>query len=117
MDDKIEQLKNYAGVDWALCKELSANDEELAGQLLLMFVDTLPNDYAEVQSAFSDKDYAILTKSVHRIHGALCYCGIPALKVAAKSLENAAKSNNTEAVNDCYNTFKSEVDQLLQYSS
>jgi HPt (histidine-containing phosphotransfer) domain-containing protein len=120
---EIVDVTQYPGVDWNLCLELTADNEALAKDLLNMFVASLPADFSLLETAYADHDYAALKDQAHKLHGALCYCGIPKMKTAMIGLEKAciAAQNDSGApsqlVTEAYLPVKKEIENLLNYVS
>jgi HPt (histidine-containing phosphotransfer) domain-containing protein len=116
----VNSVTHYPGVDWQQCLVLADNNEGLANELLSMFTDGLPEDADLLSAAFNRHDYSALKDQAHKMHGALCYCAIPAMKQAMMALENACievikDSGDTEAVVLCYADIKNELDLFLAY--
>lgn len=57
--------------------------------LLAQFLEGLPEELAQMEALFRAEDFAKLREVVHRVHGALCYCNLPPLKMVVRSLEIA----------------------------
>lgn len=81
-------------IDWDSCLALANNNEELAKDLLRMLAEDLPPTIQELQKAQNEHNFDQLLHYSHRLHGAACYCGVPALKQAAKDLEQHLKSTS-----------------------
>jgi len=86
-----------AAIDWKLCLELVNNKEDVARELLEMFVSELPETNNKLHEAYSNKNLADLEDIVHKLHGGSCYCGVPQLKTAAAELEKFLKTKWPEA--------------------
>jgi HPt (histidine-containing phosphotransfer) domain-containing protein len=80
-------------VDWQASLIVTGGSEELADELLSMFIKSLPEELEKLELSFDAADFVALKQQAHRIHGALCYCAIPALKEKIKLLEK--ESSNT----------------------
>lgn len=102
-------------IDWPLASQLAGNNRQVAEELLQCLIKSLPNDFSMMQQAFRKHDYAQLKMLAHRLHGALCYCGLPRLKTATMALENALKKNDSVA--EFFNLFELEVQQVIKASS
>lgn len=116
----VKNVTDYPGVDWQQCLVLADNNEGLANELLSMFMDGLPEDVAALSVAFNNQDYSALKDQAHKMHGALCYCAIPAMKKAMCELENVCievkkDPGKSELVVNSYGRVKQELDQLLAY--
>lgn len=85
-------------IDWNLCVKLANNKISVAHEILLLVTQQLPNDLETIKQAQTKEDYAELLRCVHKLHGALCYCGMPRLKNAVAHLENALKEKNLDKI-------------------
>ena len=56
----------------------------------------LPEDKAAIEHALSNKNWEQLGDIIHKLHGACCYCGVPALKAASQKAERLIKAGNTK---------------------
>lgn len=118
---KKVDILSYPGVDWNVCLELTANNESLAKDLLKMFVDSLPGELELLQTAHAESDIQALKNQAHKIHGALCYCGIPSMKEAILFLEKACLENvnqgadNQAEIDTAYQSVCDEIQQLLDF--
>lgn len=84
-------------INWEQCLELASGKEEVAKELLDMFVNELPDVSDSLRAAFTDQNLADLEEIVHKLHGGSCYCGVPQLKDAAADLEKYLKTEWPEA--------------------
>jgi len=82
---------------WEQCLELANDKEEVAKELLEMFVTDLPTVSEQLREAFSNQNLSDLEDIVHKLHGGSCYCGVPKLKSAAAELEKYLKTQWPEA--------------------
>jgi two-component system, NarL family, sensor histidine kinase BarA len=80
-------------IDWKLGATLLGNKEDAAKEILGLFIKGLPEEIANIKKLHLDGNYTLLRSSVHKLHGAICYCGTPRLKVIIASLETELKNN------------------------
>ena len=86
---------------------------DAAKEMLELFVkETLPVDEKEIAEAFEKKDLSELVKTTHKMHGGLCYVGVPILKEACKNLEVAAKLGEKEKIDDLYSDLKEQIEEV-----
>lgn len=104
---------NYPIIDWELGTKLAGNSREAAEEMLALLVKSLVNDLPEIKQAFTEKKNDKLARQIHRLHGALCYCGTPRLKAVTQQLETAIKQGKPTEINELFNQFESETLQLL----
>jgi len=88
-------------IDWELADSLANGSRDLAREMLNILLTDLPNDKWEIAAAFNANDFETMLKLVHKLHGAVCYCGTPRLKEAVFNLEVALKLRN-EDVEELY---------------
>ena len=108
-------LNNSLLVDWPACLTAAGGSEDLANELLTMFIQSLPEELERLQQAFFVKDFIALKNEAHRLHGALCYCASPLLKEPIKMLEKECESPNPdgEKITVYYEKICLLIDQLL----
>ncbi len=86
---------------------------ELAAELLNLLLAGLPED----QKAINDvsADYPALKKAVHKLHGAVHYCGVPRLTRAIEKLETALKQDDEHQVSLLLNLLNGEIAALIAW--
>lgn len=93
-------------IDTELALERAGGNAKLAAELFKMLQNELPVYEVKIRSLFDTGDLPALTETVHKLHGAAVYCGVPALKAAAEALE-------TDLKRDERSRFESGVQQTL----
>jgi len=83
-------------VDWKLCLKLANNKASLAQEILTLIVQQLPDDIHAIKAAQEMEDYAEQLRCTHKLHGALCYSGMPRLKAVVSELESLLKKGQFE---------------------
>lgn len=106
-------IKNTDLIDWKEAKQLAGGNLTLAQELLEMFLQSLYTNMQDIQTLYEKKDYKALREIIHKLHGGICYCGLPALKAAIKQLEIALKRNHPQEISSCYIHFLSETKKLV----
>jgi len=56
--------------------------------MLKMLVKSIMPTRNELEHAYQEQNWPALTEITHKFHGGCCYCGVPLLRHASKSLEN-----------------------------
>ncbi|MBL6689221.1 MAG: response regulator [Pseudomonadales bacterium] len=86
---------------------------ELAAELLDLLIAGLPED----QKAKNDvaADYPSLRKAVHKLHGAVRYCGVPRLNRAIEKLETALKQDDAQQIPLLLNLLNGEITALVNW--
>lgn len=82
-----------ATVDIALCLRLANGKTQLACDMFNMLADDLEDDIEKIKAMHQSADTKALLEAVHRLHGACCYTGVPALKNAALNCERMLKKD------------------------
>lgn len=106
-------LGNLPIIDWDQGIKLAGNKRDLAEEMLTFLLKNLPQDIAEINQAFQAQNYIELLRLVHKLHGALCYCGLPRLKTIAGCLETQLKSNIMESLPPLIEQLDAEAELLL----
>lgn len=101
-------------IDWKLALKLANNKRDLAEEMLTLLMKTLPDEFAAIKEAHIEKNYEELLKLVHKLHGAVCYCGVPRLKNAIYNLESILKRNKFAEVPLLFARLELEVEELLK---
>lgn len=81
--------------------------------MLELLLQYLPSEFSQIKNAYETKNYAELSRLTHKLHGAICYCGVPPLKNAIATLEMTLKQNKFTDVPGHFMEFESEVNRLL----
>lgn len=104
---------NIKSFDWEACLSSSHNKEDLARELLSMFINELPVFREEIIKAYQQRDDKKLGNLLHKLNGACCYCGVPKLKMLIDQLEFILKTQpgiNIQAYIDALNK---EMENLI----
>jgi two-component system sensor histidine kinase BarA len=80
-------------IDWELSLKLAGNRHDLAKDMLALIYKQLPADINQIKTAYHEQNTAQLIHHVHKLHGALCYCGLPRLKFLIAHLESDLKNH------------------------
>jgi two-component system, NarL family, sensor histidine kinase BarA len=110
--DNISTLKTESIIDWELATKLAGNKPDLAKNLLEVLVKTLPIELHDIKQAKDNP--LILRMQVHKLHGAVSYCGVPRLKKTLAAFESALKRNELQQVDEFLTTLEQEVTLVLE---
>lgn len=101
-------------LDKSIAIEKAGGKSDLAMELFAMLLKELPELKNLMNMAYQANDPQGLWDHTHKIHGSTAYCGVPALRVAAKQLEDAIKAekNFAEMENELKQLNKS-IDDVL----
>lgn len=116
----LRVIKNWIPIDFEF-PQIKINDDvesnqssKITEELFGMLIETLPKDFNEIKELKENEQYEELLKKIHKLHGAVCYCGVPYLKNAIHKLETALKKNKFSAIPKLFNAFETEVKKLLK---
>ena len=107
-------LNHLPVIDWELAIKLAGNKKELAEDILNLLIKTLPDDTIAIKHFSKAQNYAELLKRVHKLHGALCYCGLPRLKTVIAHLETQLKNNIMDSLPSLLDQLDVEISLLLE---
>ncbi|HWF59309.1 MAG TPA: Hpt domain-containing protein [Nitrospira sp.] len=89
------------------------NDRETFQMMTELFMEHGPKDLADAQTALDAGNAAGVTRSSHRLKGALLQFCAPAALLACKELEESAKTGNLTHGAQLYATLEQELQRLL----
>lgn len=104
-------------VDWELAYQLAGGKKELAEEMLSLLLSSMPDDLAQIKSAYDSHNLVSLKDAVHRLHGAIRYCGVPGLHSLVKNLETMIKQNKWDRLDDAMNQLYSEISSLQSWAA
>ncbi len=104
-------------VDWKQAVQLAGGSAELADELFVMLRRDLPGLRDAIADAHSSGDTDTLQNSVHKLHGATAYCGVPRLRATAGSLDEDLKRGSPENLDARLATLLTVVDALCELAS
>ncbi len=79
-------------IDWQISLQRAGGKPELAKDMLQMLLTSLPETQQKLNEAINADHAEQLLQLIHKLHGACCYTGVPALKALAETLETQLKS-------------------------
>lgn len=102
-------------VDIALCLKLANFKPELAVEMFTMLVEKLSDELDQARLAMEAGHSDHLLEIIHKLHGACCYTGVPALKSAAQRFEYAIKSGETATWPGLYDSLEKAVGEVMAW--
>lgn len=106
---------NLPIIDWQQNIRFAGNQPELAKTFLEMLIKTLPQDVNLILSLYKQQEYSELLQKIHKLHGAVCYCGLPRLKKVLARLESDLKNNIMENLPSLLNQLETEFNLVLAH--
>lgn len=108
------ELNNLPVVDWDLNLKLAGNNKQLASDLLAMMTKSLPDELDAINRYHKNENNSALLKTVHKLHGAIAFCGLPRLKAVLFCLESNLKNKHMDEVSELVVTLNDEVGLALK---
>lgn len=102
-------------VDINLCLALSHGKPDLAAELLTLLLNELHMNHTAINLALDESRFADALDLIHKLHGACCYCGVPALKAICKKMEHHLNIELKVPELSDRNAFNKAVENLLTW--
>jgi len=102
-------------VDWVRLLDATDQDEELARELAVLFIDSGASSMQEIVVALDGGDYGKLGEKAHEIKGASANLQATATCAAAARLEVAARNGDTDQVPELTRQLKTEINRAFEY--
>jgi len=113
MNKPVVGSSKLPAYDRSLALHKVGGNPGIADELLDLLVADLPQLAGSLRSACRELESEALREVAHRIHGAACCCGTPALKRAAMKLEQVATAGNRRLLKKAHDSLQYEIDRLL----
>ena len=110
-----DKLQGMPVIDWEEGIRLAGHKKELARDILNMLMRDLPRELILIHSLHQAKNYSELAKTVHKLHGAVCYAGTPRLKTVLSALETQLKTHIMDGSSSLLDQLDTEVSRLLEH--
>ncbi|MBW0280510.1 two-component sensor histidine kinase BarA [Shewanella xiamenensis] len=78
-------------LNWDLCLTQANHKSDLALDMLRMLLESLPQTVSAIETALSQNDQTTMLSTIHKLHGASCYCGVPTTQRLCQEIESALK--------------------------
>ena len=95
----------------------AGGNTELARELFTILLEELPEHRVNIQRALNSyqsnpENCNILWDTVHKLHGATAYLGVPALRNSCKELEDHIKQHHHKDIEDAIAQLLQQIDKL-----
>jgi two-component system sensor histidine kinase BarA len=100
-------------IDHHLRLQLVGQQADLADELLAMLKKNLTADIATISHLAATIQYVTLSQQIHRLHGAVAYCGTPRLKAILAHIEAELNKNHTQTLDHLIQQLSMESEKLL----
>lgn len=101
-------------VDEKLALERAGGNADLARELYQMLQNELPDYQGRLPTLYAEGDMRSLQEAVHKLNGSATYCGVPALKAAAETMESNLKRGEQDRYEEGLNAVLNEIQRVLQ---
>jgi len=103
-------------VDWELGVRLAHGNRKLAEEMMTLLVSSLPRDAAAIMAAWNAHDQEQLRGAVHRLNGAIRYCGVPRLHRSVEQLESSIKRADQAAIGQALEIFRESTEDFRTWA-
>lgn len=101
-------------IDWEDALVRSAGKPDLAGNLLMMLIESIEQEKTALYQAWQNNDRQTLANIAHRILGASRYTGVPALRQASQNFEDKCLLNVNHISPAQFSLLSPHFEQLIQ---
>ena len=109
------ETRDNSIVDWELGLRLANSKPDLAKELLTILKETLPDDLVSINSTFETEDTDMLLQQVHRLKGAVRYCGVPGLHEAVEQFDIALKAGDSTQAKSKLDVLNDEITVFMDW--
>lgn len=92
----------------------AGGNETLARELFAMLLAELPVLQAQLAQALESHEQEALWDPAHKLYGSTAYCGVPALREAARAMEECIKQQNEAQLQSCFARLCTEISRLQE---
>jgi two-component system sensor histidine kinase BarA len=113
-DQKTDaQNKALPIIDLLSAAQVTGGSIEVATEMLTMFMSELPTFREQITDAFKKENWEMLKHHIHKLHGGLCYSGMPRLKSATSTFEKLL-NKQTGDYSKIYQALMDEMDVVSE---
>jgi two-component system sensor histidine kinase BarA len=110
-DNSVNSLDVF---DWVLALKMSYHNNKSAIEYLDTFVDHLPIHADEIEKGWLDKRADIVLASIHKLHGACAYTGLPRLQDCCNSAQTGLKTKELSESAATISSLLLEIEQVIK---
>lgn len=115
-DEEQQEQATRPSLDWHQAMARANQNADAALEVLQAFVHQLPGLEAEMDSHWQARDYPALQQTVHKLHGACCYTGVPALQQLCGEVEGQLKRDYFKRVDEAMPNLLQECRRVTEDS-
>jgi two-component system sensor histidine kinase BarA len=102
-------------IDWSLALKRTGNKEDLAKEMLIGLLESLPEAKLNISNALKNKDNCQLKSLIHKLNGACCYTGVPNLTTVCQEIETQLKRESSlDELEPEFFEFFEQIDLVLE---
>jgi two-component system sensor histidine kinase/response regulator len=102
-------------VDWQALLDATDQDEQLARELAILYIDSGEENLHSILSALQEGDYGRIGVTAHALKGASANLHAVAANIAAERLERAVKLEDATTIEECTEELRRELDRAIEY--
>jgi len=102
-------------IDWARLLHATDQDEELARELAVLFIESGGSTLEAITSALASQNYGQLGEKAHELKGASANLQATAATAAAERLEFAARNGDAEQIPELTQQLTREVERAIDF--
>lgn len=106
-------IQHLPVIDWELATKMAGNKREIAEEIFTLFMKNVPHEVSAINQSYELQQYKQLASQLHKLHGALCYCGLPRLKTLVARMEMNIKNNHLEELKGHMDLLNDEVKSVM----
>ncbi|MET1219769.1 MAG: response regulator [Glaciecola sp.] len=98
---------------WELAIKRANGNNEIAKELLSDFIMQLPKMLRDLKRQFAQSKFSQLHATVHKLHGACCYTGVPRLQALCLEVETKHRRNIEQNLHDVVDKLWNEGEKVI----
>lgn len=106
---------DITSIDISLSLKLANNKPALARDMLVMLLQSLPEEQIQINRSFAEQNFEQLEESVHRLYGSCCYCGVPRLKRISGLLDKLLQAKQFDQAAGAVTALNNAIDDILRW--
>ena len=100
-------------IDWDTALRLCYNDQHAAIEFLDDFTRRLHVHANEIENGWNQQSKDAVVASIHKLHGACCYTGVPHLKAYCDQAQTLLKTQQTQGLPNIIATLLLEIERVI----
>jgi two-component system sensor histidine kinase BarA len=116
-DSKQNAVINSAvtnSIDWETALKLCYHNHDSAIEFLDAFTHRLTTHAAQIESGLKQQRNDLVLASIHKLHGACCYTGVPRLQDFCQQAQNILKTHQDEILPKTITFLLLEIDNIIE---